>query len=113
MHAKQLEVILATSGTHDSSISDWGIEFAKQHELDYELIRRKARRRRAVLSVASIRDLASRAMNTHIVGSTKKPIKDVFEASVVAADIRANIPGPAKRLLGLVKYAARTSLNIG
>ncbi len=108
-----LEIILATSGIHDSVISDWGIEFAKQHELDYESIRRKACRRRAVLSVVSIRNLTSLAMNTHIVGSTKRPIKDIFEASVVAADIRANIPGPAKRLLGLVKYAARMGLNIG
>ena len=113
MHAEQLEIILATSGTHDSVISDWGIEFAKQHELDYEFIRRKARRRRAVQSVVSIRNLASLAMNRHVVGSTKKPIKDIFEASVVAADIRANMPGPAKRLLGLLKYAARMSLNIG
>jgi glycosyltransferase involved in cell wall biosynthesis len=107
MHAEQLEVILATSGRHDTVINEWGAEFARMHGLDYDFIRTKARRRKAVLDVTSITRLASLAMNTHIVGSTEEPIKDVFEASIVAAAIRADIPGPTKRLLGLVRHAIK------
>jgi len=111
MHAEQLGVILATAGVHSAEILEWGAEFARLHGLDYDAIRAKARQRKAVLKAASMAKLPSLAMKNYFVVSPKEPITDIFQASVAAAAIRADIPGPGKRLSGLVKYAARIAGN--
>lgn len=102
MHAKQLEVILAASGVGDTLISEWGSEFARMHNLDYDLSRAKVRRRRVVLKAFSIKNRADRLMNTYGVGSPKEPIKDVYEASIAAAAVRANMPGRIRRITRLL-----------
>lgn len=110
-HAEQLEVILAAAGTHSSEIYDWGAEFAGLHGLDYAAIRSKARRRKVIRKLSSTAKAPSLAMANYFVVSPKEPITDVFQASVAAAAIRADIPGPIRRLSGLVKYAARITGN--
>ena len=104
-HAEQLEIILATSGMHISEISEWGKEFAKTHDLDYAKIRSKARLKRPVLQTAAITRKAFLAMNTYFVRPAEVPLKNVFDASKMAAEIRADIPGLTKRFFRLSRQA--------
>jgi hypothetical protein len=113
MHAEQLKVILATSGIHSSEVSEWGAGFAKLHDLDFELIRRKARGRRAVLKVAAITRMASLVMSTYFVRAPDDSMTNVFDASIAAAAIRAENPGLTKRWLRLSKQALQLSLEKG
>jgi hypothetical protein len=50
-------------------------------------------------------------MNTRFVVAPKEPVKDVFEASMAAAAIRANIPGLPKRFLRLFRQAVQMNLH--
>jgi glycosyltransferase involved in cell wall biosynthesis len=111
IHAEQLEVVLATSGAHSSEISEWGAEFAKFHDLDYDLIRRKASRGRAVFKVDSTIRMAAAVLRTHFVRAQENSLTNVFEASLAAGAIRANIPGLPKRLLRLSQQALQLSLE--
>lgn len=111
-HAEQLEIILKTSRKHQGEIEKWGARFASMHELDYGLIRARARRKRIFFTLAWSKSLIASEVNNYGVGSLDQPIKDVYEASIVAAEITANIPGSAKRLREFIGRAIQESLKV-
>lgn len=88
VHSQQLAVILATSGTHSTALSEWGRRFARQHGLDSEAIARTARRRRGIVRVRALVHRLSSAMQTRVVGSHDLPIKNVYDASIAVPEIR-------------------------
>lgn len=105
IHQQQLEVILAKSGRHGASVREWGKIFATTHGLDYDKIQSKASRKKIVLNLASVLGRVSRAINTYHVGSPECPIKDVYEASIVAAALRNAMPSRLKNIPRLVGRA--------
>ncbi len=103
LHQQQLEVILATSGRHKTSVTEWGRLFAKANELDFEKIQSKASRKKIVINLTSFPGWLSREINTCHVGSTEYPVKDVYEASITAAAIRNAKPSRLKNISRVVK----------
>jgi hypothetical protein len=107
MHLQQLELILATSSRHGVAVGEWGKLFAKAHGLNYDEIKSRARRKGIFLRLVSASGLVSSAFNMCVVGSTELPIKDVYEASIAAAQVRNNAPGRLKIFHQLVISALK------
>jgi len=105
IHSQQLEVILATAGTHDAAVKEWGKVFATIHGLNYEEIQSKASRERFLLKLHSAARRLSRVVNTVSVGSPGFPIKDVYEASIAASAIRHAMPSRLKIIRRIVERA--------
>lgn len=86
-----LEVALReTKRRHRAEIEEWGLLFAQRHSLDFARIRRRATRLRYVDKVVkNVMKLAGRLGMTEISGSSQLPIKDVYEASLAAATVKA------------------------
>ena len=102
-HLQQLEVILATSGNHDSEIAEWGDLFARTHGLDYGDIQSKAVRRRLLLKLMHFPRRTVSAINTYsAVGKPDFPIRDVYEASVATAAIRYVMPSRSKTICQMI-----------
>jgi hypothetical protein len=87
-HEQQLKLIVARSGKHDIAVRDWARLFASCHQLDFIRIENYAMRRRKLAAIRAIIRRISTAINTYSVGSQDAPIRDVYDASIVAAVIR-------------------------
>jgi len=90
---QQLELALASSGCESAAV-EWGEAFAARHHLDFGAILRRAARRqwREKLRIAGRR--FSRALRTHYsVGNSITPLRNVYEASVIAGAIGESPPG--------------------
>jgi hypothetical protein len=92
MHARQLELILATSGRHATAIRDWGRLFAAKHSLDFESLNAKANRTRVHLRLSSLPNQLAMVINTYRLGSPDCPIRDVYEATIAAEVVRSVNP---------------------
>lgn len=86
-HARQLVVILATSGKHRASIDAWGRLFAARHGLDYARANAQATRLRPFYAAWHAGRKIWTAM--HSVISDSLPIHDIHEASLAAGTILA------------------------
>lgn len=106
IHSQQLEVILATAGTHDAAVREWGKRFATIHGLNYEEIQSKANRERFLLTLHSAARRLFQVFNTVSVGSPEFPIKDVYEASIAASAIRHAMPSRLKSIRRIVERVA-------
>ena len=111
MHLQQLELILATADRRDVVVWEWGKLFAMNHGLNYEEIQNRARRRGMFLRLMSFPSRISSAFNTCTVGSTKLPIKDVYEASIVAAEVRNHMPSRFKKMYRLFDRALEKTIS--
>jgi glycosyltransferase involved in cell wall biosynthesis len=90
---QQLEVVLASPAC-DKAAEEWGLAFAARHELDFAAILGRARKKRWRLKLSEISQRLSRALNTYYsVGDNLSPMRDVYQASLVAANVRHNLPG--------------------
>jgi glycosyltransferase involved in cell wall biosynthesis len=89
-HARQLEVILATSGKHRKSIDVWARLFATQHRLDYAKGYAAAARLRPRLEAWQLARKTWTAVNSVI--SDRLPVRNILEASIAAGTILAS-PG--------------------
>jgi hypothetical protein len=87
LHARQLELILATAGRHRSEMEHWGRRFAAAHSLDYSAIRSKAKRTKLLRRPQSILRKALKKFGIHEAGSSSVPIQDVHAASLYAAKV--------------------------
>lgn len=110
-HARQLAVILATSGKHRAMIEIWGQEFAKRHGLDYAGASRAAARLRPGLQARALGQKLGRALRSVV--TDKLGLRNVQEASIAAAVIRT---APGRRdslrflgheLLGTIHHRAK------
>ena len=63
--------------------------------------------------MASIPIWLPRIMNIYGVGSPDEPIKEIYEVSIAAAAIRANLPGRVKQLRRLFERTIEKILKIG
>jgi glycosyltransferase involved in cell wall biosynthesis len=91
-HARQLNIILATSGKHRASIDAWGRLFAAQHGLDYERAYASAARLRPRIEAWQQARKTWTAINSVI--SDRMPVRNILEASIAAGTILA-APGRA------------------
>lgn len=101
-HARQLAVMLATSGKHRAMIDKWGQLFAERHCLDYAQAQRTAARLRLGLQMRALTHKLVRVAGSVI--TDRLQLQNVYEASVAAGVIRS-APGrrdSAKFLLGEV-----------
>jgi hypothetical protein len=106
MHARQLELILATSGRHTPAIRDWGRLFATKHGLDFDALNARANRTRLLRRFSSIRDRVAMEINTCRLGSPDCLIRDVHEATIAAEAVRSVNPSKMPniyRVIGRVK----------
>lgn len=108
IHAQQLEVILATAGKHEAAVREWGKIFATMHGLNFESVQSNARRKRLLLKLYSAPRFVPGVINTYLVGSPEVPIKDVYDASIVASAIRNS----TCRLKNIYRRASRTFKRI-
>lgn len=110
IHAEQLELVLASAGRHAADLTKWGARFADRHGLDFQAIVAKADRRRRRMRLKATFQEAMMELNTRWVGSADIPIKDVYEASLVAAAITAS---GNQRWQGMRRLLARAVQKIG
>ncbi len=85
-HAEQLKLILATaSRRHLAAVMQWGRLFADRHGLNFETVAGTAFRTRLLIKAKAQLKWPGPAWKE--VGSREEPIRDVYEASLVAARI--------------------------
>ena len=109
---QQLELALASSGCESAAV-EWGESFAARHHLDFGAILRRAERRqwREKLRIAGRR--FSRALRTHdSVGDPVTPLRDVFEASVIAGTIGQSPPGQTETARKVAALAIRRCVEV-
>ena len=102
---QQLELILKTAAPHIDEVFQWGESFAQQQQLDYEEINRKAfsvtnsfiRKRNNYSLIFN-----SLVYNFSVRGSSRVPLTDVYEASVIAGHLMENRPCVINRIYGML-----------
>jgi hypothetical protein len=97
-HAEQLAVILAFGGKHQAAVNEWARRYAAVNGLDYERGRAAAAAIRLRMRFARIPQQVRAAIGHYELGSAAFPLRDVFEATIAAATVRASLPGPVARL---------------
>jgi Glycosyl transferase family 2 len=105
IHPRQLEIIAATSGRHKDEINEWAKLFASAHGIDLAKVQHRASWRRVYLELALFPQRLAAAINTyHTIGTPDAPIRDVYEASVLAGKIKGNL---ANRLTAMRQLITR------
>ncbi len=107
IHAEQLRLVLARSGRHEASVRAWGEAFAEKHGLNFEDISSKADVTRFLWKLRLIPAVISDEFNRCSVGSPELPVRDVYDASVMAAAVRNFAPS----LLAGARRLARRALR--
>lgn len=97
-HAEQLAVVLAVGGKNHDIVEAWAQRFAAAHGLDFARGVAAAARIQRLRRVQRIPSQLLRALDHYDLGSRELPLRDVFEATIAAAAVRATIPGPVARL---------------
>ena len=98
-HARQLPILLATSGKHRHTIDSWGKIFAESHHLDYADAQRKAAHLRPWLQARALGQKTRRVLRSVV--TDKLSLQNVHEASIAAGVIRsAPGRGDSLRFLG-------------
>ena len=87
LHARQLELILATAGRYRTEMEHWGQRFAAAHSLDFSAIRSKAKRTKLLRRPQSMLRKVTKKFGIHEAGSSAVPIEDVYAASLYAAKV--------------------------
>jgi glycosyltransferase involved in cell wall biosynthesis len=85
--AQQLQVIMATAGKHQSSLSEWGKIFSEKHHIDFHKTSRCRSFKSRYLRLAAMTRKVLNAVNSTIVETL--PITNIHEASIAAAVIRS------------------------
>ena len=96
-HEKQLQIILrksfGLSSDNQKDIVEWGQKFATLHGLDFPKILSKSSRFIAIYKFKKYIHGAINAFYLHVaVGSSSLQMKNVFEASIVAATLKISKP---------------------
>jgi len=89
-HARQLELVLATTGRYRGDMELWGREFAAMHGLDFDRARARAARTKLWRRPQSMARRLGRKRGIHEAGSDAQPIADVMAASRYAATVLNN-----------------------
>jgi glycosyltransferase involved in cell wall biosynthesis len=90
--ARQLEIILASSGRHRKTVYEWGQQFSDQHGLDFQSACRRAFFRSIPMRSRDATRKIAKAIRSDYAGSTAIPIRDVYEASVAMTNIQNTSP---------------------
>ena len=88
-HAEQLSIILGhAKRRHRKELTDWGRAFAQRYNLDMAAVSKKARAIRIREKLRkNVRKLTEKLDTVNIAGSTRLPIRDVYEASIVVSTV--------------------------
>lgn len=87
IHAFQLELVLAEAQPVAESVMTWGREFARQHSLNFARAETAAQRRWLRSTLSRFAKRAKIAVNTHV-SEAGPGLRDVYEASILAGEIR-------------------------
>lgn len=89
-HKKQLEIIIRTAGRHRDDVIKWAEKFCELHRLDLKEILSEATRSAPRDGIRKLLSRVHSRMNSNSisVGSKNLPIRNVYEASIVAATIK-------------------------
>ena len=103
-HQKQLGLILASSGNFKELVADWGNIFADKHTLNIDKARFNAKYHKLYSKVFGWPSRFKIKLGTYIIRGTRGcPLRDVYEASIVAGTVRAIEPSRFKIFLYFVK----------
>ncbi|GGJ99584.1 glycosyltransferase family 2 protein [Luteimonas terricola] len=86
-HARQLAVVLATSGKHRTAIDAWGQDFSHLHGLDYSRANRSAVHLRRKLESRWLGQKLVRVLRSVV--TDRLALQNVYEASIAAGALRA------------------------
>lgn len=89
--ARQIELSIATASIKGDEIDNWGKDFARLHNLGYGKIRSVAKLRRLSQKITDFPRNLERRINRKTIGSPALPIRDVYDASIAAAQLLDNI----------------------
>ena len=105
-HQDQLELVLAMIDANAEAISTWAERFAVRHGLDLERARRRAGRRR---SLVLLRRLPHRLRLgvTHVIESASVPMRDIHDATLVAAGAFRATPSLRSRARDTLRFVRR------
>lgn len=106
-HTEQLKVILATASSHGESVHEWGKIFAELHGIDFGKVAMEARRYSQKLKISRLPIKIFELGNTYVMASDECPVRDVYQASIAAALIRAIRPSRLGRTLKAIQAIVR------
>lgn len=88
-HQRQLELILGSDTPHRASIEIWAEHFAARHTLNLAEARRGASTSGRLLRASRFMDATWRAAHSVILDAEEVALRDVYQASIAAAVVRA------------------------
>lgn len=108
-HDEQLEIVLASAS--DEPAMHWAMAFAKQHGLNFQEVAARARNKQKKIHRREIARRISGALSTfYLIGTSAKPIQDVYQGSLAAGDILRASPS---RLHLLANLTAKGMAKLG
>lgn len=110
IHSEQLEKILSTYPRKNKEIIiEWAKEFAEYQKIDFNLILKKANRKRIFIKLFRLISRLIHILNMYKIGSPDLPIKDVYEASIKANIVRRVKPSIIENILRLVNERLKST----
>ncbi len=104
---QQLEFIMASSLVTDEANIKWAALFAKYHGLDFDAVCRKASFLRFIWSPFFYFQKKLRSINSFQINVQNCPIKNIFEASIVAGTVREISPNKIHNFIRLVSQSIK------
>ena len=102
-HQKQLELILASSAHLKNLVVEWADIFANKHGLDIEMAQSNAKQLELRSKLFKWTERVNTIISTYSVGDSQCPLRDVYEASVAAATVRAIAPSRLNNFFRIVR----------
>jgi hypothetical protein len=97
-HRKQLSVIIKTAGQHRDDVIQWAEKFCDLHRLNLKEILSESTRAGPIDEILKLLSRVLSDMHSIFVGSPNLPIRNVYEASIVAATIKQLRPSVLKNI---------------
>lgn len=111
---RQLELILLRSSTYRAALWEWGKKFAALHNLNFEKILKRSRAPRTLLVSAARRNwnrLDSLFNDYTVRGNMNLPLKNCWEASIVAGVIKLLRPNRVRNVINRIDHHLRLKIK--
>jgi glycosyltransferase involved in cell wall biosynthesis len=106
--ADMLELILSETHTGAEVLQEWAAAFASHHGIDFEKVAMTAKKRQRARRLSKLRGTLLNLLTRYRIGQSHElPIRDVFEASLVAAALLSTRPSLARNYLPTVRRVAK------
>ena len=97
-HLEQLRIVLAKSGPNFQEINYWALKFVEKHKLNVQIENLKINSFQNLFNLFNkFKKYLNRALNVYVIyGDFDIPLKNVFDATSVAATLKKTKPTPLK-----------------